>query len=64
MTVGGLLVCLWGVCLYDCGGSACMTVGGTVWLLLLWGVYLYDCGGVYLYDCGGVYLYDCGGLLV
>ena len=28
MTVGGLLVCLWGVYLYDCGGSACMTVGG------------------------------------
>ena len=28
MTVGGLLVRLWGVYLYDWGGPTCMTGGG------------------------------------
>ena len=56
MTVGGTawLLLLWGVYLYDCGESACMTVG----------VYLYDCGGVCLYDCGGSTCMTVGGLLV
>ena len=36
------------------GGSTCMTVGGTAWLLLLWGVYLYDCGGSTCMTVGGL----------
>ena len=50
MTVGGTvwLLLLWGVYLYDCWGSICMTVG----------VCLYDCGGY------SVAVTALGGLLV